>query len=193
MHDIEPFYNWRHLYKAEYDERSPFYGRHYNTYEYTNKIYNYLIHPQWDSIDSDTLYIKLLFVDYAQHFAIIELFGEWNDAINNDIMFLKRNVIDELIYQGIRYFILIGENVLNFHSSDDSYYEEWYEDLENEGWIMLINFRQHVLDEMKRSRLHHYLIWSDTLNDVFWRKTTPHILFSALNEFLRHNYYLKEE
>lgn len=83
--------------------------------------------------------------------------------------------------------------MLNFHSSDDSYYEEWYEDLENEGWIMLINFRQHVLDEMKRSRLHHYLIWSDTLNDVFWRKTTPHILFSALNEFLRHNHYLKEE
>jgi len=27
-------------------------------------------------------------------------------------------------------FILIGENVLNFHSSDDCYYEEWFQDVE---------------------------------------------------------------
>ena len=24
MHDIEPYYNWRHLYTAEEDEKSPF-------------------------------------------------------------------------------------------------------------------------------------------------------------------------
>ena len=110
MHNIEPFYNWRHLYIAEEDENSPFYGREHSELQYTNTIYNYYIHPQWDDIGSETLYIKVLFADYDEHFAIIELIGEWNDAINNDIMLLKRDVIDELIYMGINKFILIGEN-----------------------------------------------------------------------------------
>ena len=43
---------------------------------------------------------------------------------------------------------MIGENILNFHGSDDCYYEEWKSDC-NEGWIVPINFRDHVLDEMK--------------------------------------------
>ena len=56
------------------------------------------------------------------------MFGEWNDTLHNDIMFFKRNVIDHLIGQGIRKFILLGENLLNFHGSrDDEYYEEWFE------------------------------------------------------------------
>ena len=41
-------------------------------------------------------------------------------------MFLKRNIIDELVGEGIDKFIMIGENVLNYHASDDSYYEEWF-------------------------------------------------------------------
>ncbi len=192
MHDIEPFYNWRNLYQAEYDERSPFYGREYSTNEYTNKIYNYLIHPQWDSINSETLYVKILFIDYHKHFAIIEMLGEWNDAIGNDIMHLKRNVIDELLYQGIKYFILIGENVLNFHSSDDSYYEEWLAELENFGWIVLLNFRQHVLDEMKQAYLDRYLFWYEYMQNAQWRKTTPHILFKLISEYIKHNHLLSE-
>ncbi|MBK7182072.1 MAG: hypothetical protein IPH89_03595 [Bacteroidetes bacterium] len=47
MQDIEPYYNWRHHYIASEDERSPFYEREYSEFEYTNAIYNYLIHPQW--------------------------------------------------------------------------------------------------------------------------------------------------
>jgi hypothetical protein len=54
-------------------------------------------------------------VDYDSAYAIIELIGEWNDAIENDIMILKRDIIDVLIDQGVNQFILIGENVLNFH------------------------------------------------------------------------------
>lgn len=192
MHNIEPFYNWRNLYKSEYDERSPFYGRRYSAFEYTHQIYNFLIHPYWDSIGSETLYIKILFTDYIKQYAIIEMFGEWNDAINNDIRHFKRNVIDELIYQGIRYFILIGENVLNFHSSDDSYYEEWFDELENNGWIVLLNFRQHVLDEMKSARLNQYLLWSDVLNDAQWRKTTPDVLFCLIEKFFNENKLLQE-
>ena len=105
MHTIEPFYNWQHLYQANQDPNSPFYGREYSEFEYSNTIYNYYIHPQWDDIGSDTLYIKILFVDYDEKYAIIELIGEWNDAINNDIMLLKRDYIDELNLQGINKYI----------------------------------------------------------------------------------------
>ena len=96
MHGIEPFYNWRHLYIASEDNQSPFYNKEYSEFEYTNTIYNFYIHPQWDDIGSETIYIKILFVDYEESYAIIELIGEWNDAINNDIMFLKRDIVDEL-------------------------------------------------------------------------------------------------
>ena len=38
-------------------------------------------------------------------FTIIELLGEWNDTLYNDIMYLKREVIDNLISNGIDNFI----------------------------------------------------------------------------------------
>jgi len=34
MHDIEPYYNWRHIYISEEDERSPFYKREYSEFEF---------------------------------------------------------------------------------------------------------------------------------------------------------------
>ncbi len=58
MHDIEPYYNWRHIYVASEDPQSPFYGREYSEFEFENTIYNYMLHPQWDNIGSETLYIK---------------------------------------------------------------------------------------------------------------------------------------
>jgi len=119
MQDIEPFYNWRELYIASEDDRSPFYEREYSEFVYTNTIYNFYIHPQWDDFGSNTLYIKILFADYEQHFAVIEFIGEWNDCLHNDIMLLKREIIDVMIGTGINKFILIGENVLNFHASDE--------------------------------------------------------------------------
>ena len=87
MQDIEPFFNWRELYIASEDERSPFYEREYSEFVYTNTIYNFYIHPQWDEFGSNTLYMKVLFADYEQHFAVIEFIGEWNDCLHNDIMF----------------------------------------------------------------------------------------------------------
>ena len=86
MQHLEPFYHWRHLYMAEEDPASPFYGKVYSEFEFSDTIYNYYIHPQWDSFDSPTLYLKILFVDYEEGFTIIEFLGEWNDAIGNDIM-----------------------------------------------------------------------------------------------------------
>ena len=137
---------------ASEDEHSPFFGVVYSEFEFTNTVYNYYIHPQWDEFGSSTLYLKILFADYERCFAIIEFIGEWNDALYNDIMFLKRDVVEELTGSGINKFILIGENVLNFHGSDDSYYQEWFDDV-GDGWIATINFRSHVMNEMQRFKI----------------------------------------
>lgn len=179
MHNLEPYYNWRHLYIADEDERSPFYGREYNEFEFNHAIYNHVIHPQWDDIGSPTLFIKQLFSDYESGFAIIELIGEWNDCINNDIMIMKRDFIEELIFQGINKFLLIGENVLNFHASDDCYYEEWFEEVED-GWIVLMNFREHVLEEFQHANLDYYLAMGGQLNDLNWRTQSPQQLFNTI-------------
>lgn len=79
MHDIEPYFLWRDLYITAEDERSLFYGTVNNEFSYSNKVYNFYIHPQWDAFDSTTLYMKLLFVDYDEGYCIMEMIGEWND------------------------------------------------------------------------------------------------------------------
>ena len=183
MHSIEPFYNWRHLYTAEEDENSPFYKRTYNEFYFTNAIYDYLIHPQWDEIGSPTLYVKILFVDYNLGFAIIEMIGEWNDVINNDVMFLKRDVADALIDSGINKFILIGENVLNFHHDIEDYYEEWFQDVED-GWIAALNFQEHVLAEFRTGRIDYYLNFGGELDAINWRTADPQQLFKKIEMIL---------
>ena len=172
MQDIEPYYRWRDLYIADEDELSPFYGREYSEFEYINTIYNYVIHPQWDEFGSSTLYLKILFADYDRKFAIIEFIGEWNDCINNDIMTLKRDIIDEMLIKGINKFVLIGENVLNFHASDDCYYQEWFDDVED-GWIVALNFRDHVLSEFSRNNIDYYMLFGGELNNFPWRTYNP--------------------
>ena len=172
MQDIQPFYNWIDLYSSAEDELSPFYGRVYSEFEYSNTIYNYFIHPQWDDFGSPTLYIKIIYCDYEKSFAIIEYMGEWNDALHNDIMILKREIIDLMVIEGVDKFILIGENVLNFHSSDDCYYEEWFQDIE-EGWIAGINFREHVISEFKRNNIDYYINFGGNLDELAWRNLKP--------------------
>jgi hypothetical protein len=186
MHTIEPHYKWRDHYIASEDKRSPFFGRSYDEFQYTQKIYNYFIHPQWDFFGSPTLYLKVLFVDYEAGFAIMEFLGEWNDCIQNDIMFLKRDVVDPMIREGISRFILIGENVLNFHGDDEpDYYEEWREDIiDQDGWITLLNLQPHVASEMAESRLHHYLHFGEQLDDVNWRTVKPRVLDQLLDQLI---------
>lgn len=182
MHNLEPFYNWRHLYAAEEDQRSLFYGRKYSELEYTQTVYNYYIHPQWDDIGSQTLYVKTLFTDYDLGFVIIEFIGEWNDAIENDVMILKRDIIDLITAQGIRKFILIGENVLNFHSSDDCYYEEWYDDiLEDGGWIAMLNLPAQSKHDFLVAKIDRYVQMIDFLE---WRTFSPNNLFTKIDNLM---------
>jgi len=183
VHHIEPYYNWQNLYVASEDQRSPLYGREYSEFEYVDKIYDHYIHPQWDNIDSPTLFVKILFVDYEEQFAVIELLGEWNDCLHNDIMHLKRQIIDEMIYSGINKFILLGENVLNFHASDDCYYEEWDDEVED-GWIALLNFRDHVLTEFERENIDQYFVLGGFLNELSWRTYRPLQLFQKIEQLV---------
>lgn len=149
---------------------------------FTDQIYDHYIHPQWDNIGSPTLFIKLLFADYEDGYAIIELIGEWNDCIHNDIMTLKRDIVELLMQEGISKFILIGENVLNFHSSDDLYYEEWFEDAEDAGgWIALLNFREHVLSDFQDANIDSYFVLGGQLQELSWRTYSPMQLFSKIN------------
>ncbi|XZF15362.1 hypothetical protein ACTHGU_04430 [Chitinophagaceae bacterium MMS25-I14] len=184
MHDIEPYFNWRHLYTAEEDENSPFYGREYSEFEFTNTVYNYYIHPQWDEFGSRTLYLKILFADYDYNFAIIEMIGEWNDAVENDIMQLKRSVIDPMIAKGISKFILITENVLNFHSGDKDYYEEWSEDIRDMGgWIIAVNMPEQTQYDFRKSHIDWYIHLREYPG---WRTFQPmHFFQLADNDMLR--------
>ena len=183
MHAVEPFYGWRNQYIASEDVNSPFYERDYSEFEFSNKVYNYYVHPQWDEFGSETLFLKILYVDYDEKFAILEFIGEWNDAIENDIMTLKRDIIDELIALGLDKFILIGENVLNFHYSDDSYYEEWFDDVED-GWIAMVNFHDHVIREFERIHLDQYFVMGGELEEIEWRTFSPHQFYKKVSNLV---------
>lgn len=191
MHTIEPYYNWLKYYNPAKDARSPFFGKEYNYDQYSETIYGYYIDPAWDFMGSETLYIKVLFADYEKGFAVLELIGEWNDAINNDIMHLKRNVIDLMVGEGINQFILIGENVLNFHGSDDSYYEEWFEDVEDaclpdrQGWIAAVSFPDFIQNEFRKYKIDVYVNMGGTLQINQWRTLQPEVFYDLVSKLIQ--------
>ena len=141
MHDIEPHFRWRDQYIASEDQRSPFFRRRYSEFEYSHQLYNFFLHPQWDEFGSSTLYCKILYTEYEQGYTLIELIGEWNDTLHNDIMYLKRNVAEKINDAG--------------------------------GWIVLLNTRLHVEEEMQDSRLDNYLHFGELFNDIIWQAHKP--------------------
>lgn len=185
MHQIEPFYAWTGLYDSSRDLQSPFFGKEYNYDLYSESIYGYFIDPAWDFIGSETLYVKILFADYRTGFVIMELFGEWNDTLHNDVMHLKRNVVDHFNGHGITHYILIGENVLNFHGADDCYYEEWFEEVDV-GWIAAINFKPYVVEEWKKFNVDSFVNFGGELDVSNWRTLQPAVLFQKVNNIVRH-------
>lgn len=187
MHDIEPYYRWRDEYAVEEDENSPFYNTSYGE---PRQVYNYILHPLWDDFESNTLYLKILFADYDEGFAIIEFIGEWNDTIENDIAILKRNVLELMLDRGITRYVLILENVLNFHGSDELYYEEWAEECQegfNGGWIVALNTFEHVADEMHQTRLDNYVHFGAHFNDFNWRQLQPLGVLQGVEMLLKTN------
>jgi hypothetical protein len=184
MHDIEPFYSWTKYYDSSQDDRSPFFGKQYNFEQYSETIYGYYIDPAWDNFGSETLYLKILFADYDLGFVVMEFIGEWNDAINNDIMTLKRNIIEPLIREGINKFILIGENIMNFHGSDDCYYEEWFEEVED-GWIAAVSFPEFIRDEFMKYKVDIYINMGGTLQIDKWRTMKPESFYEIVSQLIQ--------
>ncbi|HLA51720.1 MAG TPA: hypothetical protein VK618_00360, partial [Flavitalea sp.] len=122
----------------------------------------------------------VLIADYDERYVIMELIGEWNDAIENDIMNLKREVVDKLMGEGIFKFILIGENVLNFHSSDKEYYSEWFDDVTDEnGWIVCLNMPEQTQYDFRRAKLNRYIELMQIDN---WRIYRPFHLFRKIDD-----------
>lgn len=151
---------------------------------YSEAIYGYYIDPAWDYFGSETLYLKVLFVDYDLRYAVIEFIGEWNDTLYNDIMTLKRNFLELLLNEGINKFILIGESIFNFHGSDDSYYEEWFDEVE-EGWIAAVNLPDFVQDEFRKYRIDSYINMGGTLQIDNWRTMQPHRFFELIDRLIQ--------
>ena len=185
MHDIEPHFHWREHYTSERDPKSPFYGRAYSEFTFTNKVYNYFVHPQWDDFGSQTLYAKHIWSDYDEGFAIIELIGEWNDALYNDVRFVKQELADHLLEQGISSFIVICESVLNFHGDDNCYYEEWVEEArEAGGWVAFVNTLQHVEDEMREAMIDPYVYFGGEFSGLHWRPKKPIDVYRMISQLI---------
>ena len=101
----------------------------------------------------------------------------------NAEMFLKRNVIDPLYDKGITKFVLFCENVLNFHAGDDEYYSEWFDEVSDaDGWIALLNFRPHVLEDMQRANIDQYFVLGGQLNALKWRTYEPDAVYERVAE-----------
>jgi hypothetical protein len=110
------------------------------------------------------------------------MIGEWNDAIENDIMSLKRDVIDFLMRTGISKFILITENVLNFHSGDKDYYQEWVEENnESKGWVVALNMSEAAQYDFRRKKLNNYI---ELINLPDWRIYKPYHLFRKIDNMM---------
>jgi hypothetical protein len=88
-----------------------------------------------------------------------------------------------MVHEGIRKFVLIGENVFNFHGSDDCYYEEWFEDVED-GWIAAVNFQEHVIREMRQYNIDSYVNFGGQLDELPWRTYGPRKLFKVIDGLL---------
>jgi len=122
-------------------------------------------------------------VNYEKQYCIIEMLGEWNDLLYNDIMFLYRDVIETLLENNIKYFMLIGENVLNFHSDTNDYYEEWFSNIDD-GWIVGINFRDFVIKEFEDCNIDYFIAFSGKFNEFAWRKLMPDQVFNKINSII---------
>ena len=81
--------------------------------------------------------------------------------------------------------VLLCDNVLNFHGSDDSYYEEWWEDIREEGgWIAMLNTLEHVTKEMENVRLQYFVNVGNEFEDINWRKANPLQAYQEIDRML---------
>jgi len=182
LHYIEPYYGWLNLYNHEQDNRSPFHQVEHNMFYFDRSINNIPAHPLWDDIGSESLLVKILFADYCKGYAIIELFGEWNDLFDNDYKLLAENCLTYLIDHGITRFILVCENVFHIYLQEDDYYQALQEELGFEGWICTLRIRDNVWEEMESYGISPFFYRNPLLDEMPWRKLKPVQLFKLIEE-----------
>jgi len=85
---------------------------------------------------------------------------------------------------GINKFILIGENIFNFHGSDDLYYEEWFEDVED-GWIAAISFPDFIQEEFRKYKIDCYINMGGTLQINQWRTLHPLKFYELVKQLIQ--------
>jgi hypothetical protein len=95
-------------------------------------------------------------------------------------MILKRDVVDKLEEEGITKYILIAENVLNFHSGDKDYYREWFEEITDErGWMVALNMPEATQYDFRKKKLNYFIELMEIPN---WRVFKPEHLFQKIND-----------
>ena len=55
-----------------------------------------------------------------------------------------------------------------------------------DGWIVPVNFREHVAKEMNRFNLDYYTISGGELSELNWRNFLPQELFKKIDGIIRH-------
>ena len=181
MHTLEPFIGWLAHYDPSADERSPFHGVEHSEFHFDRNVYEYLAHPLWEDFGSEGLLTKVLYANYDEGYAILEMFGVWNDLIQNDFKLFAENCLTYLLDAGVNRFILIMENILNIYVDADDYYEALQDELED-GWIALVRARPHVQEELEQYGISQYFFWSPNLDALFWRKLKPWQLYQAVED-----------
>jgi len=72
--------------------------------------------------------------------------------------------------------------VLNFHSGDKDYYQEWYEEVSEEnGWIVALNMSEATQYDFKRRKLNYYI---ELMEIIEWRTYRPYHLFKKIDDEL---------
>ena len=60
--------------------------------------------------------------------------------------------------------------------------EEWFEDVnDDDGWIALVNFRDHVLEDFSKAYIDQYFVSGGNLNEVNWRTQHPHQFYEKIS------------
>jgi hypothetical protein len=184
MHELRPHSGWENRYRATEDPRCPFYLEQGAPELGYHRMYDFVIHPEWDSVGCETLFVKQIFADYEQGYVVLELIGEWNDAVHNDVMEVKRRFADPLLAQGVDKFLLIADNLLNFHAGESDYYAEWAEETEG-GWVVILNARDHVLQDLTDARLTRYVWAGERYRFGAWRAQDPLALCQGVDQMIQ--------
>jgi hypothetical protein len=78
----------------------------------------------------------------------------------------------------------ITDQCTTSYAESEDYYEEWFDDIED-GWIVGLNFRDHVIREFNDFGIDQYILFSGRFDEINWRKYQPVALFELIQSFMQ--------